>query len=80
MVVCWDFYCPKMAAFEKQKEKKKKKNILQELANKNSIKCLSHCYCGMSMGFRVVGEVVMMGGEATSTWTTPTLATQAHDD
>lgn len=58
MVICWDFYCPKNGSLSKNK----KGNILQELANKNSIKCLSHCYCGMSMGFRVVGEVVMTGG------------------
>jgi len=23
MVICWDFYCPKMAAFKKTKSKKK---------------------------------------------------------
>lgn len=49
----------KMAAFQKNKTNK---NILQELANKNSCKCLSHCYCGMSRGLHVVGEVVVIGG------------------
>lgn len=31
MVICWDIYCPKMAAFP---TKKNKINTLQELANK----------------------------------------------
>lgn len=82
MVICWDIYCPKMAAFQKTKLKKKKENILQELANKNSIKCLSHCYCGMSMGFsccRGGRDDSVAGGEATSIWTTPTLANLVHD-
>lgn len=48
-----------------KKKKKKKPNILQELANKNSIKCLSHCYCGMSMEFSVVLGAVMTGGKTT---------------
>lgn len=48
-----------------KKIKIKKTNILQELANKNSIKCLSHCYCGMSMEFCVVLEVMMTGGKTT---------------
>lgn len=54
---------PKMAAFQKTKLKK---NIYITGAGKqNSIKCLSNCYCGMSMGvFSVVREVVMNGGEA----------------
>jgi len=27
MVICWDIYCPKMAAFQKTKLKKKRKYI-----------------------------------------------------
>lgn len=49
----------------KKQKQKKKPNILQELANKNSIKCLSHCYCGMSMEFSVVLGAVMTGGKTT---------------
>lgn len=54
MVICWDV-CPKKRERKKRqplkrKQKEIKEYTLQELANK-SIKCLSRCYCGMSVGF-----------------------------
>lgn len=53
-VICWDVYCPKKKKERKRqplkrKQKEIKEYTLQELANK-SIKCLSRCYCGMSVG------------------------------
>lgn len=51
--MCWDFYSPKLPF----------KNLIYYRSwQKNSIKCLSLCYCGMSMEFSVVFGAAMTGG------------------
>lgn len=62
-----------------KKKKQNKKKYITGAGKQKQYKCLSHCYCGMSMGLRVVGKVVMTGGETTSIWTKPTLAHPARD-
>lgn len=55
----------------KRKQKEIKEYTLQELANK-SIKCLSRCYCGMSVGCHFScnrGGAAMPGGESHTTTT-----------